>query len=203
MRAYTSAAIIAGLFAGSIAVATAQPAKPAAVQGGTYAVEPTHTRVVFAVDHFGTSTWYGDFNHASGSLKLDPKNVAASSVEVSVPVATVSTTNPVLDGELKSAEWLDAAKCPDMTFKSTKVTPSGPQTATVAGELTIHCVTRPVVLQVKFHGAGTNPLSHAYTVGFDATGKIKRSEFGVTKYVPIVSDEVQLILSAPFVRKGD
>jgi polyisoprenoid-binding protein YceI len=156
--------------------------------------------VVFAVDHFGTSTWYGDFTHASGTLKLDPANLAASQVEVSVPVASVSTTNSVLDGELKSAAWLDAAKCPNMTFKSTKVTPTGPDRATIAGELTLHCVTRPVTLQARLHGAGTNPLTHAYTVGFDATGQIKRSEFGVTKYVPVVSDEVQVILSAPFVK---
>lgn len=202
MHALNRTAIAAGLALALAAPALAQPANPATVQGGTFAVEPTHTRVLFAVNHFGTSTWYGDFTHVSGSLKLDPKNPAASEVDVSVPVASVSTTNPVLDGELKSAEWLDAAKCPAMTFKSTKVTPTGPETATVAGELTIHCVTKPAVLDVRFHGAGTNPMSHAYTVGFDATGHIKRSDFGVAKYVPMVSDDVELIISAPFVKKG-
>jgi polyisoprenoid-binding protein YceI len=192
------AALAALLLAGSAQAATA----PAAVQAGSYAVEPSHTRVVFAVDHFGTSTWYGDFSKATGALKLDPKAPASSSVEVSVPVATVSTTNGVLDGELKAADWLDAAKCPAMTFKSTKVTPTGPDRATVAGELTIHCVTKPVTLEARFHGAGVNPLTKAYTVGFDARGKIKRSEFGVAKYVPMVSDEVELILSAPFVKQA-
>jgi polyisoprenoid-binding protein YceI len=195
-------AALAAIFALAAAGAVAAPADPAAVQGGAYSIEPTHTRVVFAVDHFGTSTWYGDFTHASGALKLDPKNPAGSEVQVSVPVASVSTTNTILDGELKSADWLDAAKCPNMTFKSTKVTPTGSDRATIAGELTLHCVTRPVVLQARLHGAGTNPLTHAYTVGFDATGKIKRSEFGVTKYVPVVSDEVQVIVSAPFVKKA-
>jgi polyisoprenoid-binding protein YceI len=193
-----AAALAALLLAGAAQAATA----PGAVQAGSYAVEPSHTRVVFAVDHFGTSTWYGDFAKASGTLKLDPKAPASSAVEVTVPVATVSTTNGVLDGELKSADWLDAAKCPAMTFKSTKVTPTGPDRATVAGELTIHCVTKPVVLEARFHGAGVNPLTKAYTVGFDATGKIKRSEFGVGKYVPMVSDEVELILSAPFVKQA-
>lgn len=196
-----AAALIAALALGAVGAAAAAPTAPSQVQAGTYAIEPVHTRIVFAVDHFGTSTWYGDFSKASGALTLDPKNPGASSVSVEVPVATVSTTNGVLDGELKGADWLDAAKCPTMTFKSTKVTPTGPDRATVAGDLTLHCVTKPVVLQARFHGAAVNPLSHAYTVGFDATGKIKRSQFGVTKYVPMVSDDVELILSAPFVKK--
>jgi polyisoprenoid-binding protein YceI len=202
MRAYRPAALIAGLvlMAGA---AAAQPVSPASVQAGTYAVEPSHARVLFAVDHMGTSTWYGDFTRASGTLKLDPKNPAASQLEVSVPTASVSTTNTVLDGELKAADWLDAAKYPAMTFRSTKVTVTGPGRATVAGELTLHGVTKPVVLDARFKGAGPNPMTKAYTVGFDATGKIKRSAFGVTKYVPLVGDDVELILSVPFVRKGD
>jgi polyisoprenoid-binding protein YceI len=202
LKTSQSAAAIAALVLGLAGAAAAAPTPPAQVQAGTYAVEPTHTRVVFAVDHFGTSTWYGDFSKASGTLTLDPKNPGAASVSVEVPVATVSTTNSVLDGELKAADWLDAAKCPNMSFKSTKVTPTGPDRATIAGELTIHCVTKPVTLQAHYHGAGVNPLTKAYTVGFDATGKITRSEFGVTKYVPMVSDEVQIILSAPFVKKA-
>jgi polyisoprenoid-binding protein YceI len=202
LKTSQTAAAIAALVLGLAGAAAAAPTPPAQVQAGTYAVEPTHTRVVFAVDHFGTSTWYGDFSKASGTLTLDPKNVGAASVSVEVPVATVSTTNPVLDGELKSADWLDAGKCPTMTFRSTKVTPTGPDRAAIAGELTIHCVTKPVTLQARYHGAGANPLTKAYTVGFDVSGKIKRSEFGVTKYVPLVADEVELIISAPFVKKA-
>ncbi|MDB5476942.1 MAG: YceI family protein [Phenylobacterium sp.] len=202
MRAYP-AALAAALALMATTAATAQPASPATVQAGTYAIEPSHTRVLFAVDHMGTSTWYGDFTHASGSLKLDPKNPAASQLDVSVQMASVSTTNAVLDGELKGPDWFDAAKYPAMTFHSTKVTVTGPGRATVAGELTLHGVTKPVVLDARFKGAGPNPMTKAYTVGFDANGKIKRSAFGVSKYVPLVGDEVDLILSAPFVRKGD
>ena len=120
-----------------------------------------------------------------------------------MPVDTVSTTNAVLDKELKGADWFDAAKFPTMTFRSTKITPTGPQSADVAGELTLHGVTKPVVLHAKLKGAGPSPLSHAYMVGFDATGRIKRSEFGISKYLPaVVGDDVDLILSAPFVKKA-
>lgn len=202
MHAHHSAAMFAAVLMATATAASAQTPSPATVQAGTYAVEPVHTRVLFAVDHMGTSTWYGDFTHASGTLKLDPKNPVASQVEVSVPMATVSTTNATLDGELKGPDWFDAAKFPTMTFKSTKVTVTGPGRATIAGALTLHGVTKPVVLNARFHGAGPNPMTKAYTVGFDATGKIKRSDFGVSKYVPLVGDQVDLILSAPFVRTG-
>lgn len=171
---------------------------PAAVQAGAYKVEPNHTRVLFAVSHMGFSTWYGNFTHAAGALTLDPANPAASSLSVTVPTASVETTNTVLDGELKSPDWFDAAKYPTIAFKSSKVTLTGPGRADVAGDLTLHGVTRPVVLHAKFNAAGVNPLDKAYTVGFEVSGKIKRSEFGVTKYVPLIGDDVDIIISAAF-----
>jgi polyisoprenoid-binding protein YceI len=180
------------------APAIAQAPKAPTAQSGTYKVEPSHTRVLFAVNHMGFTTWYGDFTHASGSLKLDAADPSKSQVEVSVPTASVSTTNATLDGELKAADWLDAAKFPAMTFKSTKVTPTAPGRADIAGDLTLHGVTKPVLLHARFNGSGPNPMTKAVTVGFEISGQIKRSEFGVTKYVPMVGDTVDLIISAAF-----
>jgi polyisoprenoid-binding protein YceI len=175
---------------------------PAAVKGGVYAIEPSHTRVLFSVSHMGFTTYYGEFPGASGRLTLDPANLAASALEVSVPVAGVTTTNAKLDEELRSKQWLDAADYPTMTFRSTSITPTGPSTADVAGELTLHGVTRPVVLKAKFNAGGVNILDHAYTVGFEVRGQIKRSDFGVKTYVPLIGDEVDLIISAAFERKS-
>ncbi|THD81992.1 MAG: polyisoprenoid-binding protein [Phenylobacterium sp.] len=200
MHLHRSTALAAGLV---LAIGTAATAQAPTAQSGSYAVEPSHARVLFAVSHMGTSTWYGDFTQTSGALKLDAKTPSLSHLDVSVATDSVSTTNAKLDGELKSADWLDAGKFPAMTFKSTKVTVTGPGRATVAGELTLHGVTKPVVLQAKLKGFGANPMTKAYTVGFDASGTIKRSQFGVTKYVPLIGDDVDLILSVPFVRKGD
>ena len=174
---------------------------PSAVQGGTFAVEPTHTRVMFAVSHMGFSTWYGDFTQASGSLTLDPKTPAAAVLDVTVQTASVSTTNAKLDGELRDPTWFDAAKYPTIHFRSTKVTPTGPGRADVAGDFTLHGVTRPLVLHAVFNGAGANVMSKAYTVGFEGTGVIKRSDFGVTKYVPLVGDEVKITLSGAFEKR--
>ena len=120
------------------------------------------------------------------------------SVSISVPVASVSTTSPKLDGELKSADWLDAAHYPTMVFRSETVTPTGATTADVTGTLTLHGVTKMLTLHATFVGAGVNVLDSKETVGFQLSGMVKRSDFGVTKYVPLVSDEVTLMISAAF-----
>jgi polyisoprenoid-binding protein YceI len=197
------AAAVTALTLAASGAAHAQLVKtPADVQAGTYAVESSHARVLFAVEHLGFSTWYGDFSHATGTLVLDPKDPSKSSVDVSVPTDSVSTTNGVLDGELKAPDWFDAARFPTISFKSTKVTVTSPGHANVEGALTLHGVTRPVTLAAAFKAAGPNGMTKAYTVGFDVSGKIRRSDFGVSKYVPMVGDEVTLIISAPFERKA-
>jgi polyisoprenoid-binding protein YceI len=134
-------------------------------------------------------------------LTLDGANPAASNLQVSVPTASVTTLSAKLTDELKSAQWLDAATYPAMTFRSTKVTLTGPDTADVAGDLTLHGVTRPVVLKAKLNRGGVNPMTKAYTIGFEVSGHIKRSDFGVSQYVPLIGDDVELIISAPFERK--
>ena len=171
---------------------------PAKVQAGTFTVEPAHTRVLFAVSHMGFSTWYGEFTNASGTLTLDPKAIEKSTFDIRVPVNTISTTNAKLDGELKDAQWLNAEAHPEVHFASKKVERTGDKTAKVTGELTLNGVTKPVTLDVTFNGAGTNPMDKKYTVGFEAKGKIKRSDFGVKTYIPLIGDEVTLIISAAF-----
>ena len=176
--------------------AAAQPARPAS---GTYKGEPNHTMVLFAVNHHGFTTYYGRFTGASGVLKLDGAHPAASKVEVSVPVGGELTPSAALNQRIVSAQLLDAARFPTMTFRSTRITLTGPASADVAGELTIHGVTRPVTLKATLRGFGTQPMEgDTKVVGFDAKGSIKRSDFGVGFGVPIVSDEVDLILSAQF-----
>ena len=174
---------------------------PAAVQAGTYGVEPTHTRVMFAVSHMGFTTWFGDFTQTAGSLTLDPRNAAADTLDVTIQTASVATTNAKLDDELRDPTWFDAAKFPTIRFRSTKVTPTGPGRADVSGDFTLHGVTRPLVLHAVFNGAGANVMSKAYTVGFEGSGVIRRSDYGVTKYVPLVGDEVRVTISAAFEKK--
>jgi polyisoprenoid-binding protein YceI len=200
MSPHSGARAAAFALALSLAAATGAQAEaaPSAVPAGAYKIEPGHTRMLFAVSHMGFTTWYGDFTGASGALQLDSADPSRSLLQVSVPTASVATTNAALDGELKGADWFDATRYPTITFKSRTVTPTGPGTADVAGDLTLHGVTRPVTLHARFNGAGVNPLDKAYTVGFEVSGKIKRSDFGVAKYVPMIGDDIDLIISAAF-----
>ncbi len=189
------------LYAG-VAGAEGVDRDPAKVEPGTYTLDPDHTQVEFGVMHLGLTPYYGRFSGASGTLVLSPRNPGESKLDVSIPTASVSTTSEKLNGELKSDDWLDAQKYPAVTFRSSKVTPSGGGNAKVAGDLTLHGVTRPVTLDVQFIGAGPNPLNKHYTVGFSATGQISRSEFGVTKYVPLIGDTVKITLSGAFEHQG-
>jgi polyisoprenoid-binding protein YceI len=171
---------------------------PAKVPAGTYTIEPNHTQVLFSVNHMGFSFFAGNFSGASGTAVLSAKKPAAMSVSVSVPVASVSTTSAKLTEELKEADWLDAAKYPTMVFRSTKVTETGPGTADIDGTLTLHGVTKPLTLHATFVGAGVNILDKKETAGFSLTGSLKRSDYGVTKYVPLISDMVTLTINAAF-----
>lgn len=174
---------------------------PTAVKAGGYALDPNHTLVQFSVNHFGFNDYFGTLPGATGSMTFDPKRLAATRLDVSLPVDLISTTNATLDGELKGADWFDAAKYPTIHFVSQSVAQTGSRTARISGTITIHGVSKPMVLDATFGGAGVNPLSKAYTAGFKATGTIKRSDFGITKYVPLVGDTVGLSITAAFEQK--
>ncbi|MBE7210408.1 MAG: YceI family protein [Gluconacetobacter diazotrophicus] len=201
------------LLAAALALAAALPAAlparaqdathdPDAVKGGSYAIEPGHTQVGFSLLHLGFSYYSGTFSDASGSLRLSPKDPTKDKLVVTIPVGSVQTTSTKLDDELKGAEWFDAARYPNATFTSTKVVPNGRDGARVSGTLSLHGESHPLTLNVHFVGAGFNPLDKKYTVGFEATGTIRRSEFGVKTYVPLVGDEVRLAIAGAFELQG-
>ncbi|RZM37647.1 MAG: polyisoprenoid-binding protein [Sphingomonas sp.] len=200
MHTIVRALIPLALIVPAAVIAQASP-DATAVKAGSYAIDPNHTLVQFSVNHFGFNDYFGTLPGATGTMTLDPKRIAATKVDVSLPVERISTTNATLDGELKSADWFDAAKYPTIRFVSQSVTRTGPRTAKISGTVTMHGLSKPMVLDATFGGAGVNPLSKAYTAGFKATGTLKRSEFGVTKYVPLVGDAVTLSITAAFEQK--
>lgn len=184
---FKSALLATALLAGSLSPAFAAPE--------TYALEQTHTEVVFSWTHFGFSKPTAKFMNAVGTLVLDEASPAASSVEVTFAIDGLNTGVAALDGHLKSKDFFDAATYPTATFKSTKVDVTGKDTAKVTGDLTIHGVTKPVTLDVKLNKIGAN-MKGVKTAGFSATGQIKRSDFGMGAYVPAVSDEITLVITA-------
>ena len=194
----TSFLALALVFAAAVPVFAQTVTDPSKVEAGTYKVDPNHTEVMFTVSHMGFSKYTGTFYGSTGELKLDPKDATKSSLNVSVPVKTVTTSTAKLTEELISAAWIDAGKFPDMNFVSTKITLDGADKATVVGDLTLHGVTKPATLAVTFVGAGMNPISKKYTVGFEAEGDIMRSDFGVKTYVPLIGDKLHLTIAGAF-----
>jgi len=191
-------------FAGAL---VAQPGKPdpAAISGGAYTADADHTLVKWEVDHFGFSPYFGIFGSVTGTLQFDPKNPSAAKVDVTIPVSKVTTASAGLTGHLlkpgeggKPADFFGANPA-DAKFVSTNVAVNG-QNANITGNLTLNGVTKPVTLAAKFYGAGKSPMGGKENIGFVATGTIKRSDFGVNAFIPMVSDEVKLEIVAAFVK---
>jgi polyisoprenoid-binding protein YceI len=197
---YKTAAFAAAVLAFSSAgVAQAQiTTSPAAVQAGTYKLDPAHGKITWSVTHFGFSTYIGQFSHVDATLKVDPKALGATALDVTVDANSLGTLNPALDTHLKSKDFLDVAAFPSATFKATKVTSTGEKTADIAGELTLHGVTKPVVVHAVFNQGGVNPLDKKYSLGFAGAAEIVRSDFGIKSYVPAISDKVTLTIEAEF-----
>ena len=158
----------------------------------SYRIDANHTSVTASWSHFGLSHPVATFNQVDGTIVHDAQNVGASSVKVSIPLAGLESGVAAFDEHLRSADIFDAEKHPAITFSSTKVESTGAKTLRVTGDLTIKGVTKPTVLDVTLNGAGPHPMSKGASIGFDATTTIKRSDFGVDKYAPNVSDEVKL-----------
>lgn len=181
-------------------------ADPARVTGGTYKVDNEHTLVRWTVDHLGITPYTGIFGQVTGSLVLDPKNPAAAKVDIVIPVSKVTTASPGLTAHLLKAA--EAGGKPDFfgaapanaRFVSTAVRPTSGNRAAITGNLTLNGVTKPVTLDTTFYGAAKLPqqMGGGEGIGFEAKATIKRSDFGISTGIPLVSDEVKLDIIAAF-----
>jgi polyisoprenoid-binding protein YceI len=176
-------AITLGLAVAS--VATLSLAKPVA-----YQIDPTHTATVFSWNHFGFSTPSANFSDIQGTINVDNAKPANSSVNVTIPLSSLNTNVKALDEHLKTADFFDAAKYPNITFKSTKVQALGKNKYKITGNLTVKDVTKPVVLDAVLNKQGVHPMTKAEAIGFNATTSFNRSAFGVGAYVPNVGDKI-------------
>jgi polyisoprenoid-binding protein YceI len=198
-RALLAAALLwlcATPLAAQPAPAASAPAA-AAITAGTYKLDPDHTQVVWSVDHMGLSRLFGMVGQMTGSLQLDPARPSAAALSVEIPISGVTVTSAGFSEHLRTPDLLDAAKFPTARFVSRSVAVHGEQ-ATITGDLTLRGVTKPVTLEARLHGAGTNAMSKRPTIGFDARAQIKRSDFGLGYGAPLVSDQVDLQITAAF-----
>ncbi|MBL0320417.1 MAG: YceI family protein [Alphaproteobacteria bacterium] len=157
----------------------------------TYKLDPNHTAVVWHISHFGFSNPSGKFMNIVGTLVLDEKKPENSKIEVAIPTDGGVSGVPKLDEHLKTKDFFNVEKYPSATYVSNSVEMTGKDTAKVHGKLTLLGVTKPVVLDVKLNKIGDNMMKKK-TAGFTATAQIKRSDFGMTTYLPGLGDDVTL-----------
>ena len=159
----------------------------------TYTLEPNYTQVVLRWDHLGFSFPTAQVTQGMGQLDYDEMDPTMASVKVTIPLSTLATGVPDLDEHLASGDFFERTKFPHAVFASTKVEKgAAANRLKVTGNLTIHGVTKPVALDVTLLGVGKNERTGIATIGFNATGKLKRSDFGLGAFVPQVSDEITL-----------
>lgn len=179
----------------------------AATFAATYQIDSAHSAANFTVKHMMITNVRGSFSGVTGTVVYDPKNIAATKVEATINADTVNTNEPKRDGHLKTPDFFDVAKFPTMKFVSSKVTPAGKGKFKVAGDLTIHGVTKPVVLDVTGPEAEVNDGRGGIRTGASATTKINRKDFGLTwnKMMEAggltVSEEVAIELDLQFIKK--
>lgn len=168
-------------------------------------IDPAHSHVEFAVRHLMISTVRGRFAGVQGTVRVDDPNSSAADVDVRIDVATIDTREPQRDAHLRSADFFDVEKYPHLTFKAGRILDRKGREFKLAGELTIHGVTRPVVLDVTEEGRGRDPWG-GERLGIAATTKIKRSDYGLTWNQAleaggvVVGDDVKVLLELELVK---
>lgn len=170
----------------SAAVVTPVFATPA-----TYGVEPNHTFPRFSYTHLGFTTQLSRFDKTTGTVVYD-KEGRAGSVDITIDTRSVSTGSALFNQHIQAEDFLDTAKYPNVTFKSTKVNFDGDKPVSIEGDLTMKGITKRVTLTVTRFLAAPHPIQKKDTIGADAYTIVKRTDFNMGKYAPAVSDEVRI-----------
>jgi len=166
--------------------------------GASYTIDPAHTFPYFKISHLGFSTMMGRFNKTEGKLTFDEAK-GTGSVEITIDANSVDTAHEKRDKHLRSQDFLNTTEFPTITFKSSKASLKGGK-GTVEGNITIMGVTKPVTLNVTAIKCGAHPFSKKDMCGFDATAKIKRSDFGVKYGLPAIGDEMELMFEVEAIK---
>ena len=172
-------------------------AATAAAQAGTWQIDPNHTAAQFSVRHLAVSTVRGAFTKVSGSAQYDPANPSRTTLEATIQASSVDTRVQMRDNDLRSPNFLDAEKYPTITFKSKQAKAAGEGKLQIMGDLTIHGVTKEVVLDVDGPTAPIpNPMGGGQRIGASATTKINRKDFGVNGLPGVVGDDITITIDA-------
>ena len=179
------------------------------VPAGEYKMDHAHSTLIFRVNHLGFSHYTARFHRFDAKLQFDPRNLAATQLTATVDPRSIETDYPDpkynFNEELAGEHWLDAAKFPEITFRTTQVEDLGNQALRVHGELTLHGVTKPIVLEATYNGGYSgHPMDPQARVGFSAHGALRRSDFGISGGIPEVGsnmgvgDQVAIVIESEF-----
>ena len=170
-------------------------------QAVTYRIDPVHSFIIFRVKHLNTGFAYGRFNTFSGTIVVDEKNPANSSIELEIDANSVDTGNSQRDDHLRSPDFFSARQFPKITFKSTRVRKINDTTVEVQGDLTMRGVTRPITARVTFTGKGRNQRGQEI-IGFETTFTIRRSQFNINYGLNGgLADEVRVTFAVEGIRQ--
>lgn len=202
MRNTVFAAIALALFACAPASSQTASKDPAQAAAGPYVADWKHTQVLFSIVHLGLTEFHGRFDKIAGTLDFDNQQPERSATSIAIDTTTLNTPNDTLNNDLKTI--FRVQQYPTAVFKSTSITRTGPNTGRMNGLLTIKDVTKPIILDVTFNGGEKSPMGGAYSLGFHATGTIRRSDFGLDRMIwsRFVGDDVQLTIEAQFDKKS-
>ncbi|MCL1124175.1 YceI family protein [Shewanella surugensis] len=170
------------------------------LQAGEYQLDSQHAALIFKIQHLGLSTYVGRFNQFDAALNFDPNNMAAASLKAVVDIRSIDINNADLAETLQNSTWFNSERFAQASFTSHTVTAISDGRFNFSGDLTFRGVTKPMTFKATFHGGANNWLTGKYTIGFSAVGQIRRSDFGMDSYIPIVGDEVDLEIYAEFLK---
>jgi polyisoprenoid-binding protein YceI len=216
MKRVLAAAAVAALTALSFPSAGADEKKAAdevplpstaPIPAGEYRLDKMHATLLFRISHLGFSQYTARFTRFDAQLRFDPRNFAASSVQVTIDPRSIDADGAPegFMATLAGKEWLDADRFPQISYRSTKVESLGDNKLRISGELTLHGVTKPVTLNATYNGGyASHPFEPRARIGFSATGALKRSDFGISAGLPLpgstfgVGDTVDIVIEAEF-----
>lgn len=165
---------------------------------GKYQLDSSHAMVYFKVSHNGFSNFMGGFSAMQGTLDFDNKAPERSKLTINIDPKSVTTNSLRLNNELQGERFFHSSRYPLIIFESTQIKKTGPNKGTVTGTLNLRGATQPVTLDVTFNGSGKSSFSNRQTLGFSATGKVERSVHGVNGLLPMIGDDVYLIIEVQF-----
>ncbi len=170
------------------------------IPSGRYILDHPHASIHFRTDHMGFSSFVGRFNSFDAALEFDKQRPEESKLGAIITTASIDSNSEELDEILRGREFFQVEKFPEITFTSDGIEITGEKSGILTGELTLLGVTNELRLDVTFNGGAYNMLNSRYTLGFSATGTLKRSDFGMSAYIPLIGDEVRFEIEAEFKR---